>query len=148
VSATRADERWLNGPITTSSTPGVHGAFNETLSRETDMNKQQEKVLVATLCGLVVAAAGAFAVQPAMAAGYQVDQLAKVTGVAHWDHLNVRKWPASYSQKVGAFEPGRHVWVERCIDAEAGSDWCLVDAANTRGWVNSRYLTVVHNWDH
>lgn len=111
------------------------------------MNKQQEKVLVAALCGLVVVAAGAFAVQPAMAAGYQVDQLAKVTGVAHWDHLNVRKWPASYSQKVGAFTPGSHVWVERCIEAQTGSDWCLVDAQDTTGWVNSRYLTVVHDWD-
>jgi uncharacterized protein YraI len=111
------------------------------------MNKQQEKVLVATLCGLVITAAAAFAVQPALAAGYPVDQLAKVTGVAHWDHLNVRKWPASYSQKVGAFQPGSHVWVERCIDGTTGSDWCLVDAQDTRGWVNSRYLTVVTDWD-
>jgi hypothetical protein len=30
------------------------------------MNKHQEKVLVATLCGLVITAAAAFAVQPAM----------------------------------------------------------------------------------
>lgn len=111
------------------------------------MNKQQEKVLVATLCGLVITAAAAFAVQPALAAGYPVDQLAKVTGVAHWDHLNVRKWPASYSQQVGAFQPGSHVWVERCIEAANGSDWCLVDAQDTRGWVNSRYLTVVTDWD-
>lgn len=111
------------------------------------MNRQQEKVLIAALCGLVITAAGAFAVQPVMAAGYPVDQLAKVTGVAHWDHLNARKWPASYSQKVGAFTPGAHVWVERCIVANGGADWCLVDAQDTRGWVNSRYLTVVHDWD-
>jgi hypothetical protein len=31
------------------------------------MTKHQEKLLVAALCGLVIAAAGAFAVQPAMA---------------------------------------------------------------------------------
>ena len=111
------------------------------------MNKKQEKVLVAALCGLVITAAGAFAVQPAMAAGYNVDQLAKVTDVARWDSLNVRKWPASYSQKVGAFAPGDHVWVERCIEAETGADWCLVDARDTRGWVNSRYLTRVSDWD-
>lgn len=111
------------------------------------MNKAQEKVLVATLCGLVVTAAAAFAVQPAMAAGYNVDTLAQVTGVAHWDQLNVRKWPASYSQKIGAFEPGTHVWVERCIKVQNSTDWCLVDRGETRGWVNSRYLTAVHNWD-
>ncbi|MDB5614051.1 MAG: hypothetical protein JWQ22_1704 [Devosia sp.] len=35
------------------------------------MNKHQEKVLVATLCGLVITAAGAFAVQPAMAKSNQ-----------------------------------------------------------------------------
>lgn len=111
------------------------------------MNRQQEKILVAALCGLVISAAGAFAVQPAMAAGYQVDQLAQVTGVAHWDQLNVRKWPASYSQQIGAFTPHSRVWVERCIEAESGSDWCLVDAQNTRGWVNSSYLTIVSDWD-
>jgi uncharacterized protein YraI len=110
------------------------------------MNKQQEKVLVATLCGLVIAAAGAFAVQPAMAAGYQVDQVAQVTGVAQWDQLNVRKWPASYSQKIAAFNPGSHVWVERCIEAQTGADWCLVGQHHTTGWVNSRYLTVVQDW--
>lgn len=111
------------------------------------MNKAQEKVLVATLCGLVIAAAGAFAIQPAMAAGYPVDQLAKITGVAHWDQLNVRKWPASYSQKIGAFEPLTHVWVERCIEVQSSTDWCLVDRGELKGWVNSRYLSVAHDWD-
>lgn len=80
------------------------------------MNKSQEKVLVAALCGLVVTAAAGFAVQPALAAGYQVDQMARVSNVAQWDVLNVRKWPASYSQKIGAFQPGTPVWVERCIE--------------------------------
>lgn len=111
------------------------------------MNRQQEKVLVAALCGLILTGAAAFAVQPAMAAGYGVDQLAQVTGVAQWDQLNVRKWPASYSRKVGAFAPGAHVWVERCIEAKTGADWCLVDAADTRGWVNSRYLSIVPQGD-
>ena len=111
------------------------------------MNKAQEKVLVATLCGLVVTTAAGFAVQPAMAAGYSVDTLAQITGVAHWDQLNVRKWPASYSQKVGAFEPGVHVWVERCIEMQQSSDWCLVDRGDTKGWVNSRFLTPVYDWD-
>lgn len=111
------------------------------------MNKSQEKVLVAALCGLVVTAAAGFAVQPAMAAGYQVDQLARVSNVAQWDQLNVRKWPASYSQKIGAFEPGTPVWVERCITVPKSADWCLVDRQNTRGWVNSRFLTPMSDWD-
>jgi uncharacterized protein YraI len=111
------------------------------------MNKAQEKVLVATLCGLVITAAAGFAVQPTMAAGYNVDNLAQVTGVSQWDKLNVRKWPASYSQKVGAFEPGVHVWVERCIEVKNSADWCLVDRNGLSGWVNSRYLTEVYDWD-
>ncbi|CAN7183624.1 MULTISPECIES: SH3 domain-containing protein [unclassified Devosia] len=111
------------------------------------MNKSQEKVLVAALCGLVVTAAAGFAVQPAMAAGYQVEQLARVSNVAHWDQLNVRKWPASYSQKIGALQPDTPVWVERCITVPKSADWCLVDRQNTRGWVNSRYLTLVDGWD-
>ena len=96
------------------------------------MNKSQEKVLVAALCGLVVTAAAGFAVQPAMAAGYQLD---------------VRKWPASYSQKIGALAPDTPVWVERCITVPKSADWCLVDRQNTRGWVNSRYLTLVDGWE-
>ncbi len=111
------------------------------------MNKQQEKLLVATLCGLVITAAGAFAVQPAMAGGYNVDGLAQVTGVHPTDELNVRKWPAHYSQKVGGYTVGSHVWVDRCIEAERGSDWCLVDGQGLSGWVNSRYLTLRHDWD-
>ena len=112
-----------------------------------EMNKSQEKLLVATLCGLVIVSAGAFAVQPAMAAGYQVDELAQVTGVAQSDQLNVRKWPAAYSQPIGAFTPGSHVWVERCIEAKSGADWCLVGAEHTKGWVNSKFLTLVTDWD-
>ena len=33
------------------------------------MNRNQEKVLIATLAGLIIASAAAFAVQPALAAG-------------------------------------------------------------------------------
>lgn len=77
------------------------------------MNKSQEKLLVAALAGVVIASAAAFAVQPAMAAGYHVEGPAVVVGVKHWDVLNVRKWPASYSVKVGAVAPQTSVWVER-----------------------------------
>ncbi|MDV3251597.1 SH3 domain-containing protein [Devosia sp. BK] len=105
------------------------------------MNKRQEKVLVATLCGLVIAVTAGFVVQPVMAAGYDVGQPAQVSRVAPWDVLQVRKWPASYSRKVGSFGPGTPVWVERCIEVAKSSDWCLVDNDETRGWVNSRYLS-------
>lgn len=105
------------------------------------MHRTHEKLLVATLAGLVIASAAAFAVQPALAAGYHVDGPARVTGVQHWDVLNMRKWPAPYSRKTGELSPRVHVWVERCIIAEDnGSDWCLVERARQRGWVNSRFL--------
>lgn len=93
---------------------------------------------------VLLAASGLFA--PAVQArGYHVDTIAQITGVAAWDHLNVRKWPAHYSQKVSAFEPNTWVWVERCIEVENSSDWCLVERAGVQGWVNSRYLTL--HWD-
>jgi uncharacterized protein YraI len=111
------------------------------------MNKQQEKLLVAALAGMVIAGVAAFAVQPAIAAGYAVDQLAKVSNVARWDTLNVRRWPASYSQKVGEFTPGTHVWVERCNIIDGTSDWCLVENGQARGWVNSRYLAPATDTD-
>jgi uncharacterized protein YraI len=112
------------------------------------MNKHQEKVLVATLCGLIITVAAGFAVQPAMAAGYSVDQLARVTGVADWDQLNVRKWPAPHSQKVGAFPAQTPVWVDRCIDVQGSADWCLVDRGELKGWVNSQFLILAGgDWD-
>jgi uncharacterized protein YraI len=108
------------------------------------MTRTHEKLLVATLVGLVIASAAAFAVQPAMAAGYYVDGAARVTGVPHWDVLNIRKWPAAYSRKTGELAPKVHVWVERCIVAEdGGSDWCLVERGPQKGWVNSRYLQFI-----
>ena len=112
------------------------------------MNKTHEKLLVAALAGLVIAGAAAFAVQPAFAEGYDVDQPAQVTGVKKWDVLNMRKWPASYSQKVGALKPKVHVWVERCIVSETGgADWCLVERGNQHGWVNSKFLTLTYDED-
>ncbi len=112
------------------------------------MKSNHEKLLVATLAGLVIAGAAAFAIQPALAAGYGVDGPAQVTGVKSWDMLNVRKWPASYSQPVGELEPKSHVWVERCIIAPQGaSDWCLVEVGETRGWVNAKFLTLAYDWD-
>ena len=112
------------------------------------MTKSQEKLVVAALAGLVIAAAAGFAVQPAMAAGYDVHAPARVTGVAHWDHLNVRKWPASYSQKVGQLDPQDSVWIERCIVApQGGADWCLVENQWQSGWVNARYLTLIPDYD-
>ncbi|MDC9823718.1 hypothetical protein PRN20_08235 [Devosia sp. ZB163] len=112
------------------------------------MNKSQEKLLVATLAGLIIASVAAFAVQPALAAGYDVESPAKIVGVKKWDVLNARKWPASYSQKVGAFEPKTSVWVERCIIApQGGSDWCLVEQQDTKGWVNAKFLKFAYDWD-
>ncbi len=113
------------------------------------MKREHERILVAALAGVIIVSAATFAVQPAMAAGYTVDGHAQVTDVADWDVLNVRKWPASYSQKTGELEPSTFVWIERCIISETGgADWCLVEQGNQRGWVNSRYLTLSgDDWD-
>ena len=112
------------------------------------MNKRHEKLLIAALAGLVIASAAAFAVQPAMAAGYTVDAQAQVTGVDFWDHLNVRLWPASYSEKTGELAPGQFVWIERCIVApQGGSDWCLVGSNEEYGWVNASFLSLVYDTD-
>ena len=71
-----------------------------------------------------------------------------MTGVKKWDVLNIRKWPASYSQKTGALKPKVHVWVERCIiNEDGGSDWCLVERGEQKGWVNSRFLKLSYDND-
>lgn len=97
--------------------------------------------LPAILGGLFLLVTSGIFAPPVQAAGYSVDVLAQVTGVETWDRLNVRRWPASYSQKIGHLAPGVHVWVERCIEVERSSDWCLVDRDTIKGWVNSKYLT-------
>ena len=111
------------------------------------MTRSQEKLLIATLAGFIIALAAGFAVSPTLAAGYTVDRIAHVSGVADWDVLNVRKWPASYSQQVGTLEPHVYVWVERCILVKNSSDWCRVERGETVGWVNSRYLTAVDPYE-
>lgn len=110
------------------------------------MKAAHEQVLVASLVGLVLVSAAAFAVTPAMAEGYEVDQKAQVTGVENWDHLNVRKWPAYYSQQIGTVQPDHWVWVERCLEVENSSDWCKVEVGETYGWVNSSFLSVYDSY--
>lgn len=112
------------------------------------MKPHHEKLLVATLASMVLLSAAAFAVTPASAAGYQVDQKAQITGVALWDTLNVRKWPAHYSQNLGTLQPQSWVWVERCIAYEQKSDWCKIDVNGHQGWVNASYLTVYNPYAH
>ncbi|HWA19964.1 MAG TPA: hypothetical protein VG757_13300 [Devosia sp.] len=111
------------------------------------MKKNHEKLLIATLAGLIIAGAAAFAVQPALASGYAVETPALVTGVADWDMLNVRLWPASYSQKTGELAPETTVWVERCISFANTSDWCLVEHGDQQGWVNAFYLEFMYDTD-
>jgi hypothetical protein len=111
------------------------------------VKKSHEKLLIAALAGLIITAAAALAVQPALAAGYAVESPALISGVADWDVLNVRLWPASHSQKTGELSPDTTVWVERCISFSATSDWCLVEQGDQHGWVNSSYLEVLYDTD-
>ncbi len=104
-------------------------------------------LIVATTTGLVIVAAAAFAISPAMAGGftprgYNIGAVGKVVGVQWWDQLNVRKWPAWYSAPTGALAPGTVVWIERCITVENSADWCKVLRDQAYGWVNSRYLAL------
>ncbi|MFD0917660.1 SH3 domain-containing protein [Pseudahrensia aquimaris] len=79
------------------------------------------------------------AVTTASAAGYQVRDTARVGGFPNWDQLNIRKWDASYSRKIGEAYRGDRVYVIRC-KLKSGSDWCKISAGGTVGWVNGRYL--------
>ena len=107
------------------------------------MKANLKNLIAASVAGLVILGAAAFTITPAMAAGYDVGRAGQVVNVASWDVLNVRKWPAAYSQKIGAFANGTYVYIERCIVKQYGSDWCKVGRDNTYGWVNSRYLALV-----
>ncbi len=110
------------------------------------MTAQHEKLLVATLAGLVIVCAAAFAVTPASAAqaeeDYTVERPGEVTGVAWWDQLDVRKWPYWYAAPTGRLEAGANVFVERCAPAGQASRWCHVTSEGTSGWVNATYLDI------
>lgn len=94
------------------------------------------------ICALVAAASlSGSLVSTAQAEGYHAGFYAHVQNVAYWDRLNMRKWPASHSQKVSSIpDNGWGIWVERCKVFQYSSDWCKVKYAGKWGWVNSRYL--------
>lgn len=95
---------------------------------------------VKTLSALIIAmTATSSVVNTSSAEGYHVDRVAHVR-VASWDHLNVRRWPASDSQKVGELSANSSIWVQRCIVKYNSSDWCKISNGHMGGWVNSRYL--------
>ncbi len=107
------------------------------------MKTSLKNLIAAAVAGLLIVSAAAFSVGPALATGYDVRAVGQVVNVQSWDVLNVRKWPASYSRKIGAFAPGTIVYIERCIVKPNVSDWCKVGRDTTYGWVNSRYLTLL-----
>jgi uncharacterized protein YraI len=104
------------------------------------LKRHHEHMLIATLVGLVIVGAAGVAVTPTQAAGSTIETTARVSGVAWWDTLDVRKWPAFYSRRVGALSPETSVSVERCIPVQQAADWCKVENGTISGWVNSRFL--------
>lgn len=61
------------------------------------------KVAKPAMFGMVaIMAATAAQTTSVNAAGYQAGYYAFVKDVAYWDRLNMRKWPAPYSQKVSS----------------------------------------------
>lgn len=108
------------------------------------MNTAIKNLILAWSAGLIIVLAAVLAVVPAQAQstsqGYDVHQAGQVINVADWDRLNVRKWPAHYSQKIAEIPNGTVVYVERCIRRPHSSDWCKIGRDNAYGWVNSKFL--------
>ena len=103
------------------------------------INKNLKQIAAAALVTIVplIASTGA------QAEGYIANYEAYVVSVEPWDALNIRKWPAYYSQKVGEIpHDGQYVWVQRCIIQPHGSssDWCKVNYGGDWGWVNKSFL--------
>ncbi|MEM7302078.1 MAG: hypothetical protein AAF468_13420 [Pseudomonadota bacterium] len=100
------------------------------------------KAIKTTIAVTVLSAAGLSAtLTPASAAGYMMDAYGYVISVESWDQLNMRKWPAAHSQKVGAIPHyGSGFYIQRCIAKPGTSDWCKVYYQGQWGWVNKRFL--------
>ena len=102
------------------------------------------KIATATLA---LFSAATLIAQPANAEGYLANYEAYVISVEPWDALNMRKWPAAYSQKVSQIpHDGQSIWVQRCIVQPHGSssDWCKVRYEGQWGWVNKRYIATAY----
>ena len=122
---------WHIGFITTAPAP---------LLGEEPKMPAQKFITKAVLTVTAIAMLGTtFAANQASAAGYQVEDTAITDNFPHWDRLNIRKWPASHSQKVAHIKRDRIVFVERCI-IKQGADWCKIRKGWKQGWVNGRYL--------
>lgn len=96
-----------------------------------------KKIIIAAIAFAVLTPG--LVIGSAQAEGYQVQDSARTVNFPNWDRLNIRKWPASYSRKVGQVKRGRTVYVERCI-IKSGTDWCKISTRWSRGWVNGRHL--------
>ncbi|MEM7696540.1 MAG: SH3 domain-containing protein [Pseudomonadota bacterium] len=97
------------------------------------------------IAAIIVAVASLTAVAPASAQGYYVDSYAYVVGVDQYDVLNIRRWPAPHSQKIGAIPPyGEDIYVQRCNVRPNGqrSDWCKINYNGTWGWVSKRFIVI------
>jgi uncharacterized protein YraI len=107
------------------------------------MNKTHGQLLAATLVGLIIAGAAAYADGPALAEDSPAGLLAQVTGVSSSELLNVRMAPGGDAWTVGTLEPGANVWVDRCtLQPTDAAAWCLVESGETHGWVNARFLSL------
>ena len=101
----------------------------------------------ALMIPVTLAATMSMAIPHANAEGYLANYEAYVISVEPWDSLNIRKWPAYYSQKIGEVpHDGQYIWVQRCIIQPNGSssDWCKINFEGTWGWVNKSFL-IAHN---
>lgn len=68
--------------------------------------------------------------------------MARVTGVASNDVLNVRSGPGTNYRAIGALSNGTRVRNLGCQD-QSGARWCQIEMLtdmHERGWVNARYL--------
>jgi hypothetical protein len=61
-----------------------------------------------------------------------------VVGVANWDVLNVRKWPAANSQIVDSYDNGDDVsLLGRCKDTSTNASF-RIDGGQSPGWKHKR----------
>jgi hypothetical protein len=105
------------------------------------MTRNHEKLLVAALCGLIIAGAAAYAVGPVLASDAHVGVTGHVSGLNATQVLNVRMSPEADAWTVGSLEPQSTIWIDRCtVDGEPR--WCLVEQGETFGWVRADFISL------
>lgn len=109
------------------------------------MSLSSRLVFPVVIGGLIAMIASGIFTPPVMALSQSVAELAQITPADEPNQLYLRNTPRHSAPSVGSLAATSWVWVDHCVENGDRSNWCLVERGQTKGWIDSRHLTVRWN---